>query len=211
MDWIVFWNYLFIEVLVAFNNQLALIRKIGRNAVLPVDGIKTICRETLADKNIKTVLDFGAGTLFWSYWFTKEFKITAYAVDVYYANAVMPENWGGGITCYSNLSTCLSENSEISFVWACDVLHHLSPLESDTFLKEICNKTNIIIIKDIDCRYRFGNFMNKMHDKIINGETIYDVCPNKLNISLKSYGFKTSYYYMPKIWYPHFILTAIRS
>ena len=193
----------------AFNDSLASMRKIGRNAVLPVDRIKAICREALANKNIKTVLDFGSGTLFWTNWFVQEFKAKVYAVDTYYNNATMPKN--DNITYYSNLSTCLSENKEISFVWACDVLHHLSPSDMDNFLKEICDKADIVIIKDIDATHSFGNFMNKMHDKIINGETIYDICPDGIKNLLKANGFKSSYYFVPKMWYPHFVLVGVRE
>ena len=196
------------DFLMAFNNSLASIRRLGRNAILPVDTIKSICRKTLEDRNIKTVLDFGSGALFWSNWFVKEFKIKVYAVDTYYNTAIMPQN--DAIIYYFNLSTCLSENSEISFVWVCDVLHHLSPSDSDVFLKEICERTDIIIIKDIDATHRFGNFMNKMHDKIVNNETVYNIYPVKIKNLLETNGFKTSYYFVPKIWYPHFILIAIR-
>jgi hypothetical protein len=193
----------------AFNNLLASMRKIGRKAVLPTDRIKSICRKALAGKNIETILDFGAGTLFWTNWFVQEFKSKVYAVDVYYNNTVMPTR--DNVIYYSDISICLQENTEFSLAWACDVLHHLSPSNTDAFLKEICNKTDIIIIKDIDANHGFGNYMNKMHDKIINNETIHDIYPEKIVSYLKSRGYKTSLYFIPKIWYPHFLLVGIRN
>ena len=192
----------------AFNNLFTSIRKTGRNVVLPVDRIKNICRKALIGKNIKTILDFGAGTLFWTDWFIQEFKSKVYAVDVYYDNATMPTR--DNITYYSDVFACLQENTEISLVWACDVLHHLQPSNTDSFLKEICGKTDVIIIKNIDANHKFGNFMNRVHDKIINHETIYNIYPEKIISCFKSNGFETFYYYIPKIWYPHFILIAVR-
>jgi hypothetical protein len=193
----------------AFNNLFASMRKKGREIVLPAGRIKNICRKTLAQKSIKTILDFGAGTLFWTNWFIEEFKSKVCAVDVYYSNTTMPTI--DNVIYYSDVSKCLQENTEISFVWACDVLHHLQPSDMDAFLKEICNKTDIIIIKDIDANHKFGNYMNRMHDKIINKETIYDIYPEKIISYLKPMGYETSLYYIPKIWYPHFLFVAIRN
>jgi len=188
----------------AFNNLFATLRKIGRSTVLPVDRIKTICTNTLEGKNIKSVLDFGAGTLFWTDWFIQQFNIKTYAVDVYYDNANMPIK--KNITYYSSLDKCFEENKNISFIWACDVLHHLTPDDSASFLNEAVKTTDIIIFKDIDTNHKFGNFMNRMHDKIINDETIYNVYPEKIDAYLKANGFETLYYFIPKIWYPHFVL-----
>ena len=193
----------------AFNNLFASMRKIGREIVLPADRIKIICRKALAGKGIKTILDFGSGTLFWTDWFIQEFKSKVYAVDVYYSNAIMPIR--DKVIYYSDVSKCLQENAEISLVWVCDVLHHLQPSDTDIFLKGICNKTDIIIIKDIDANHKFGNYMNRMHDKIINKETIYDIYPEKIISFLKPIGYEASFIYIPKIWYPHFLLIAIRN
>jgi hypothetical protein len=49
--------------------------------------------------------------------------------------------------------------------------------------------------------------MNKMHDKIIN-EKIYDIDPNKITNIFESYGYKTQYYYIPELWYSHFLLVG---
>jgi hypothetical protein len=121
----------------------------------------------------------------------------------------MPEK--DNIVCYSDLSMCLLENEYFSFVWACDVLHHLPPSDSNAFLKEICNRTDVLIIKDIDATHKFGNFMNKIHDKIINKETTYNIYPDKISALLELYGFETSYRFIPKAWYPHFIVVAIKK
>ena len=193
----------------AFNNSLSALRRIGRSMVLPVDRIKDICKKVLTGRNIEYVLDFGSGTLFWADWFIKEFKSNVYAIDTYYDCIMMPGK--DNIVYYSDLSICLNENKYFSLVWVCDVLHHLSPLDVDSFLGRICNKTDIMIIKDIDADHKFGNYINKMHDKIINSETVYSIYPKDLIHRLKLYGFKTSYYYIPKICYPHFILIGIHG
>jgi hypothetical protein len=121
----------------------------------------------------------------------------------------MPEK--DGITCYADFNKCLATNSWCSLVWACDVLHHLPPAETKGFLEKIADKTNIIIIKDIDANHTFGNIMNKLHDRIINGEKVFDICPLDLRRALEACGFETAYYYLPKIWYPHFMVTALRG
>jgi hypothetical protein len=115
------------------------------------------------------------------------------------------------IICYSSLDKYLEEVPKSSLVWACDVLHHLPEDFLAKFLGEIVKKTDLIIIKDIDKRHRFGNFMNRLHDRIINREIIHDVNPNKLQDYFISLGFKCDYYYLPKLWYPHFILVADRK
>jgi hypothetical protein len=54
--------------------------------------------------------------------------------------------------------------------------------------------------------HKFGNFMNKMHDKIINKEDINSIDPNKIKEILENNRYETYYYYLPKIWYPHFLI-----
>jgi hypothetical protein len=177
--------------------------------VLPAGKIKEVCQNTLEDKSIGTVLDFGAGTLFWSSWFVKKFKSRVCAVDTYYDKTEMPEK--DGITCYADFNKCLETIPWFSLVWACDVLHHLPPEETQSILEKIVDKTNIIIIKDIDANHTFGNIMNKLHDRIINGENVFDIFPNDLRRALEPHGFEMAYYYLPKIWYPHFMVTALRG
>jgi hypothetical protein len=193
----------------AFNHLFVSVRKMGRNIVLPVDRIKTVFKKVLEKKDIEKTLDFGSGTLFWTNWFVEEFESKVCAVDVYYEKAAMPVK--NNVSYYSDLTICIRENDNFSLVWACDVLHHLSPSDFNSFFEKIVDKTGIIIIKDIDATHKFGNFMNRMHDKIINGETIYDIYPEKIKTNLEKHGFETTYYFIPKLWYPHFILVAIRK
>lgn len=53
--------------------------------------------------------------------------------------------------------------------------------------------------------------MNRMHDKIINGEKIHTIFPEKIKEMLETNGFKTYYYYLPKLWYPHFMIIGIHE
>ena len=95
------------------------IRKIGGMAVLPVEKIKNTCRKVLVSKDLDIILDFGAGALFWTDWFIREFK---------------------AIVC-----------------------------------------------------------------------KVHDIFPEKIIEILNSSGFEVTYHYMPKIWYPHFILIADKN
>jgi hypothetical protein len=183
------------------------LRKYFRNIVLPVTEIKNIIRKYI--KNIDSVLDFGAGTLFWSEWFADEFNCKVYAVDTYYKNIKLQKQ--NNIFTYSDLDECLSGCNKYSAVWACDVLHHLKESEAEMFLQKIVNKTDVVIIKDIDVNHPFGNLMNKMHDMIINHENVENVNPLKIAERLKENNFKTVYSYIPKLWYPHFLLIGMKD
>jgi len=59
----------------------------GRKYVLPVSDMKNTMRPIFMGRNINAVVDFGAGTLFWSEWFAKELNLPVIAVDTRYANA----------------------------------------------------------------------------------------------------------------------------
>lgn len=48
--------------------------------------------------------------------------------------------------------------------------------------------------------------MNRMHDLIINKEHIHDVNPDEILEMLRKNGYRVSYEYMPKLWYPHFMI-----
>ena len=181
----------------------SLLRKFFRNVVLPVEKIKKICRDVFLSTETSSILDFGAGTFFWTDWFVHEFGCQIYAIDVYYKNLTFEKQ---NVKCYSDFDKCLDECKEFSVVFACDVLHHLSEIECEQFIKKVIDKTKIIIIKDIDANHVFGNFMNKIHDKIINKEEVYNIYPNKIRNTFESYGYKIQYYYIPKLWYPHFLL-----
>jgi 2-polyprenyl-3-methyl-5-hydroxy-6-metoxy-1,4-benzoquinol methylase len=191
-----------------FTDFLSSVRKICRRIVLPSDKIKIICKEYLSGKNISSVLDFGSGTLFWSEWFASEFNCIVYAVDSYYENYKIPDK--ENIIYHNNINKFFDSCSNLSVIWVCDVLHHLSEPDYNKFLKQSIKKSNIVIIKDIDRNHKFGNFMNKMHDKIINREEINNIDPNKIKGIFENNGFETFYYYLPKMWYPHFLIVGIK-
>jgi len=187
--------------------NLFLIRKFFRGIVLPVEKIRKIILNTLAEIKVNSVLDFGSGTFFWSDWFLSTFNCQIYAVDKYYKEKIISKD---EVRCYWQLDDCFIDCQNFSIVFACDVLHHLDPVEYETFWKEIINKSNVVIIKDIDKNHPFGNFMNKMHDKIINRENIQDIDPHKIERVLVQNGYKTQYHYIPKLWYSHFIIIGIK-
>lgn len=67
------------------------------------------------------------------------------------------------------------------------------------------------MIKDIDCRLRLKNWMNRMHDRIINGEKIRDIDPADLAEDFQMNGYQCNCWDMCKLWYPHFLLFAVRE
>jgi hypothetical protein len=172
-----------------FTDFLSSFRKFCRQIVLPVKKIKTICMKHLSENDICSVLDFGAGTLFWTDWFLDEFKCTVYAVDPYYEKCenIKKEN----VVYYYDVNKYFEDHSKISLIWACDVLHHLSNYDYENFFKKSIKRTNIMIIKDIDMYHKFGNFMNRMHDKIINKENINNIDPKYIKNILEGNGFET--------------------
>jgi hypothetical protein len=192
-----------------FGGDLDSLRQFSRGILLPVQKIRQIILNALNEIEVSSVLDFGSGTLFWSDWFLSEFNCQIYAVDNYYkGEAILAQN---GINCYWRLDECFIDCQIFSVVFVCDVFHHLDPVEYETFWNEIINKSKVIIIKDMDKNHTFGNFMNKMHDKIISGENVQDIDPQKIERTLVQNGYKTQYFYIPTLWYPHFIIVGVKT
>ena len=131
-------------------------------------------------------------------------------MDTFYAGATDSLPKLAGVTYCSTLSDVPNEK-RFSLAWCCDVLHHISPQEETDILTQIADKSNRIIVKDIDGRHKFGNFMNRMHDRYLNGERIRDINPEHITVMLEGLGFLVEYRYLPKIWYPHFVLIAKRA
>ncbi|WP_395002100.1 hypothetical protein [uncultured Helicobacter sp.] len=50
-----------------------------------------------------------------------------------------------------------------------------------------------------------------MHDLLINGERVRSIYPKVLSAELEALGFGVQYFYLPKLWYPHFLLIATKS
>lgn len=128
-----------------------------------------------------------------------------FAIDSIYAT-YRPKCISGNITLSVDIFSALN-SQQFDLIFMCDVLHHLDDEILERVLDAIkANGAKIIVIKDIDSRHRFGDFMNKTHDLLINNERVRSIFPNVLEDSLKSSGFNTEYFYLPKLWYPHFLL-----
>ena len=95
--------------------------------------------------------------------------------------------------------------------FTCDVLHHLSEREWKDLESIIYCDCDLVVIKDINCHFRFKNWMNRMHDRIINGEKIRDVDPEILMEELNKHGYQCCCRDIHKLWYPHFIIIAVRN
>lgn len=185
----------------AFSYGFNKIRKLGRKVVLPIDDIKKQMIMSVPTVS-GSILDLGAGTMFWSEWLYKQYNTKVFSVDTFY------EEKGRQ---YNDYFKCIEVN-EIKMLWMCDVIHHLE----ESFLQKLINSIidkefSVIVIKDIDCRHRFGNFMNKVHDFVINREKAHNVNPCFFEEWLKSNGYEVIYRYIPKLWYPHFILIGVKK
>lgn len=129
------------------------------------------------------------------------------AIDSIY-HRITPATTYPNITLEPDLFAALARY-EFGCFFASDVLHHLSPDFTHKLLESIAHIPTIII-KDIDGRHRFGSFMNAAHDLIFNHERVRAIYPDRLESALSALGFTCSYHYIPKLWYPHFLLIATK-
>lgn len=194
----------------SFKSYNGRVRSWGRKLVLPVEEIKKLISEEIFDKHsVDSCVDMGAGTLFWSKWLkTRVDKV--YAVDIIYDE----DKSVGGIDCVNNINNIDFSNLAAVFFFISDVLHHLDKNFEDEILQLIADKRNnieYVVIKDINCNAKIGNFMNRMHDRFINGEKIRDINPDKLVQYLNDNGFYCCVHYVRKLWYPHFLIVATRK
>lgn len=85
----------------SFKSYNGMLRKFGRQVVLPVNKIKNILKEEIfnSENTVDICVDFGAGTLFWAEWL-KRFVTKMYAVDIIYDN----EEEKDGIICVNNIN-----------------------------------------------------------------------------------------------------------
>jgi hypothetical protein len=195
----------------------------GRGVVLPVDELKEITRRLLTKRGVTQIVDFGAGTLFWSEFFADELGLRVSAVDKRYEKSP-PDNPRELISIHTDilevLDELLDENREIGensekrerrAIFICDVIHHLPPKLWRMVFAQIVLLFDVVIIKDIDCNRAIGNFCNKMHDRVINGEKINDVDPVLIAGALKKAGFAVKSAELPKLWYPHFVTAGVKG
>ncbi len=199
-----------------FEESLSGLRKIGRKLVLPSDQIKSFVKDVIPSVQ-GSIIDLGAGTLYWSEWLNQSYDVPVYAVDVYYDGNGIPANGNDSATAnqlprimlYKDFDACPKDN--IGMLWMCDAFHHFNDGFRNTVMKSIeKNRFEHIVIKDIDCRRSFGNRMNRLHDRVINHEIIHDVDPQDLERIFSDLGYIVHYEYIPKLWYPHFLIVASR-
>ena len=194
-----------------FERNLGRLRETGRKLVLPVERIKWVITEELWNqkKEIDTVIDVGAGTLYWSKWLSQYAQKT-YAVDIVYEKSRLIKN-GKIVLCNDIRETMESVKNANTLVWACDVLHHFDKDISEEIIRQSMENYHFIVIKDINACHKLGNFLNRLHDRILNGEKIRDIDPYELLQLLQKHGFKTRFFEMRKLWYPHFMIVAERQ
>ena len=211
------------------NKYLEKVRKIGRKVVLPSDEIKGILESSIDFECVESVCDFGAGSLFWSEYFAEklggnrvdstainmgggqnELNRKVFAIDSIY-KTYRPKCVFSNIALNADIFSTLQQQ-RFDLIFVSDVFHHLDSVNLDKIFSAFCaHGAKFIIIKDIDATHRFGDLMNKAHDLLINGEKVHSIFPQKLQMRLESSGFKCRYFYLPKLWYPHFLLIAQRK
>lgn len=196
----------------SFKGYNGILRKLGRNIVLPYKAIIHIMEKSVFGVNkdkepIELCVDFGAGTLFWTSWLKNKAKST-YAVDVIYDE----EEVVNSVICVNSIDKVNFDVKGEKLFWACDVFHHIDEdYINKRLLPKVMSTFDYICIKDIDCNQKFGNHMNRLHDRVINGEIIRDIDPNTLAVLFKENGYETECYKMRRLWYPHFLLIAKRK
>ena len=193
----------------SFKSNLGGIRAWGRQLVLPVEKIKAMLKMEIFDKyQVDRVIDFGAGTLYWTNWFQEMIRPeNIYPVDIIFQTR-MPDT---SLQCLSTIDDIPPHGQDATFFFTCDVLHHLSEEEWKGIAKKVYQDCDYVVIKDIGCHFRFKNWMNRMHDRIINGEKIRDIDPDVLLAELYEHGYQCIYQDIHKLWYPHFIIIASRA
>ena len=197
----------------SFKSYNGLLRRLGRSVVLPAGPIReTAERELFSQRTIAVCVDFGAGTRFWSDWLkTKCGRV--FAVDLIYDG----EEERNGVVCVKTLEeaedkfTSDCPKGGDSLFWASDVFHHLNPELLDSLLEHAASTYDCVVIKDINCRRKFGNFMNALHDRVINHEKVIRVDPVLIADHLKSRGFTVRFREIPRLWYPHFLIIAEKA
>ena len=222
-----------------FDKFLGGLRKIGRQYVLPVQKIQQTIHEVL--ENISTemdagdylnIIDLGSGTLFWTEQIIRNAptKCRIFAVDLIYnenfnidtvisKSAFLKKSDDKKLICengevylYQSIDDVILDCDKIDCTFICDTIHHLNPVIWESMFNVLANKSKSIIIKDMDARRQFRNTLNRLHDRIINGEKIINVYPDKLSRELMKKDYIVSKIKpVYKLWYPHFIISAIKN
>lgn len=194
----------------SFYSNLGGIRTWGRKLVLPAEEIKKLLKKELFDQyRVDKVIDFGAGTLYWSRWFQE----IAGEKNIYPVDVIFKETEQDALPLFSRIQDIPGRqeiNGSILF-FTCDVLHPLTEKEWEDIEQIVYRDCDFVVIKDINCHFKFKNWMNRMHDRVINGEKIRDIDPKALITELQKHGYQCYYRDIHKLWYPHFIIIAARK
>lgn len=192
-----------------FSDAFAALRRIGRKLVLPTEKIKEHVIHSIPELS-ENIVDLGAGTLYWSEWLVSQYGVRCLAVDTYYEFGQASGHQD--IILYNDYSSCIEDNPKPDMLWMCDVMHHLDNSMRRKVLESIEHtEYKYIVIKDIDCRKKVGNMMNKLHDFLINHEVVHNVNPRQIEMLLERKGYDIRHYDIPKLWYPHFLIIAARN
>ena len=195
-------------------NIIDTLKYYGRDVVLPVKEMKRYIEPAIKKSRITEIVDFGAGTLFFSEYFS-QLGVNVLAVDTRYI-LNPPKNNDNKIILFNDILDVLKKiknkkNKTQRGIFICDVIHHLPPKLWQELLPLITELFTLVMIKDVDAAKKFGFFMSRVHDRVINGETIEAVYPTTLQDALEKGDFLTARYNMPKLWYPHFLILGQKT
>ena len=222
-----------------FENLMNGLRKRGRKFVLPIEEVGTVLSSSLKNpskKDCLKVIDFGSGTLFWTEFMMKNItcRYEIYAVDPIYGkssfdiSSIKPEaapfvkisdkdnlsiaeanTKNGRIFLLDDIEKIPDICERFDLMFMCDVIHHLEAPYWERIFDLFLQRVDTFVIKDINAHQKIGNTLNKLHDKLINGENIVDVYPDTIRNKFIEKDFSVSdIKLVPKLWYPHFIIKA---
>ena len=186
------------------------LRKIGREILSPHKLVIDIIDDFIKKNNIDLslpILDFGSGTLIYSEILCQRFNATVYAYDISYRKK-QPK------TDFENIKICTDYESvmsnKYSFVFTCDVLHHVNKNELIGVMNKFTEISSCVIIKDVDCNDKLGYLQSKIHDFIFSHQIINDIYADKMEKFFIDKDYKTQVHNIKKYGYPNFLLLANR-
>ena len=184
------------------------LRRIGRDILSPHEIVMELIGNFIEQNSIDLslpILDFGSGTLIYSEMLCKKFKTDVYAYDISYGKK-LPKTDFQNIKIFSNYENVMQ--NKYSFVFTCDVLHHVNKNELIQVMNKFTEISSCIIIKDVDCNDKLGYLQSKIHDFIISHQIINDIYADKMEKFFIDKNYITQMHNIKKYGYPNFLLLA---
>lgn len=177
-----------------------------RSIILPLSQI-----ETLLPKN-GSILDIGCGYGFTTIYFAKKNKnriLTGSEINSDKINIAKQASKNIKNISFK-VNNLLPKNKKFDTIIAIDLLHHISTIEKEIFIKncnQSLNKNGLLIIKDIDTKPFYKYVWTYFHDLLTTKFKPLDFYSSlKMSNFLKYHGFKIiKKQYLKNILYPHIV------